>query len=79
MVALKHCDFKKNANLDAHVKVFNYAIKANVKTSKEYMINVFNYTLRDTTSDWCHNYMSIFFNCIFSKLIHAFCKHHRKI
>jgi hypothetical protein len=57
MVALKHHDFKKDADLNAHVKVFNYAIKTNVETSKEYIINVFNYMLKDMTSNWCHNYI----------------------
>jgi hypothetical protein len=78
-MVLKHFDFKKDVDLDAHVKVFNYAIKENVETSKKYMINVFNYMLKDMTLDWCHNYMSIFPNCIFLELIHAFYKHHRKI
>ncbi len=35
-VALKHHDFKKDVDLDAHVEVFNYAVKANAKT--EYII-----------------------------------------
>ncbi len=28
-VVLKHHDFKKNADMDTHVKVFNYVIKTN--------------------------------------------------
>jgi hypothetical protein len=47
--------------------MFNSAIESNVETSEEYMINVFSYTLRDTTSEWCHNYMSECFDCIFSE------------
>ncbi len=31
--------------------MFNYAIKTNAETSKEYIINAFNYTLKGTTSD----------------------------
>ncbi len=58
--------------------MFNYVVKANVKTSEKYIINVFSYTLKDTTLDWCHNYMSKFPNYIFSKLIQACCKHHWK-
>jgi hypothetical protein len=54
-VALKYLDFKKGVDLDVHVKVCNYAIKENAKTFEEYIINAFSYTLRDTTSDWCHN------------------------
>ncbi len=50
MVALKYPDFKKNANPNVHVRVFNFVVKANAKTSKKYIINVFSYMLRDTTS-----------------------------
>jgi hypothetical protein len=50
-VALKYPDFKKDVDPYAHVKVFNFEVKANVKTSKKYIINAFNYTLRDTTSN----------------------------
>jgi hypothetical protein len=78
MVAFKYLDFKKDVDLDAHVRLFNSIVKANVKTFEEYIINAFSYTLRDTTSNWCHNYMSEFPNYIFSELTHAFCKHHQK-
>ncbi len=50
-VAFKYPDFKKDDDLDVHVKVFNFVVKANAETSKEYIINAFNYTLRNTTSD----------------------------
>jgi hypothetical protein len=33
-VALKYLDFKKDVDPNVHVKLFNFAIKANVKTSK---------------------------------------------
>jgi hypothetical protein len=55
LLALKYLDFKKDVDLDAHVKVFNSAIKANAKSSEEYIINVFSYMLRDMASKWCHN------------------------
>ncbi len=48
-VALKYHDFTKDVNPNAHVRVFNFVIKTNVETSKEYIINVFNYKLRDIT------------------------------
>jgi hypothetical protein len=51
MVALKYLDFKKNVDPNAHVRVFNFEVKANAKTSKKYIINAFRYTLRVTTSD----------------------------
>jgi hypothetical protein len=78
MVAFKYLDFKKHVDLNAHVRVFNSIVKANVETFEEYIINVFSYTLRDITSNWCHNYMSEFLNYIFLELKHAFCKHHQK-
>ncbi len=31
--------------------MFNFAMEANAKTFKQYIINAFNYMLRDTTSD----------------------------
>ncbi len=58
MVAFKYPNFKKDANPNVHVKVFNSIIKVNAKTSKKYIINAFSYMLKDTASDWCHNYMS---------------------
>ncbi len=79
MVVFKYLDFKKDVDLDAHVKVFNSVVKENVKTFQEYIINAFSYTLRDTTSNKCHNYMSKFPNYIFLELTQVFCKHHRKI
>ncbi len=78
-VALKYPDFKKDIDLDVNVRMFNFVVKANAKTSKEYIINVFSYMLKDMTSDWCHNYMLEFPNCIFSELTQAFCKCHQKI
>jgi hypothetical protein len=58
--------------------MFNFVVKVNAETSEEYIINVFNYMLRDTTSNWCHKYMLKFLDYIFSKLTHAFCKCQRK-
>ncbi len=54
-VAVKYLDFKKDANLDAHVRVFNFAMKANAEIFEIYIINVFIYMLRYTTSNLCHN------------------------
>ncbi len=68
MVALKYPNFKKDVDLDALVRAFNFAMKANVETFEEYIINAFNYKLRDTTLNWCHNYMSKFHDYTFSEL-----------
>jgi hypothetical protein len=70
--------FKKIANLDAHVKVFNSTVKGNAETSKKYIINAFSYMIRYTTSNYCHNYMLEFPDCIFLELTQAFCKRHQK-
>ncbi len=48
-VAIKYLDFKKNADPNAHVRVFNSIMKANVKTFEKYIINAFDYMLKDTT------------------------------
>jgi hypothetical protein len=56
-VAFKYPHFKKDVDLDVHVKLFNFVAKTNVKTFEEYIINAFSYTLKDTTLDWCHNYI----------------------
>jgi len=67
-VALKYPNFKKDDDPDVHVRMFNFVIKSNAKTFEEYIINAFNYTLRDITLDWCHNYMSKKNHCNFLKL-----------
>jgi hypothetical protein len=67
-VVFKYLDFKKNVDLNVDFRVFNSVAKANVKTSEEYIINAFNYMLKDMTSNWCHNYMLKFLDCIFLKL-----------
>jgi hypothetical protein len=48
--------------------MYNYVIKVNAKTSKKYIINLFNYMLKDTASDWCDNYMLKFPDYIFLEL-----------
>jgi hypothetical protein len=44
-------NFKKDANPNAHVKMFNFIVKANIRTSESYIINAFNYMLKDTRLD----------------------------
>jgi len=48
-VALKYHDFRKDVDPNAHVRMFNFVIKTNIETSKKYIINAFNYKLKDTT------------------------------
>ncbi len=58
--------------------MFNSIVKADAETSKEYVINAFNYTLRDMASNWCRNYMSKFPDYTFLELTQTFCKCHQK-
>jgi hypothetical protein len=48
---LKYPNYKKGVDYYVHVRVFQATIEANGKTSKEYIINAFNYTLRETISN----------------------------
>ncbi len=50
-LALEYPDFKKDVDLNAHVKMFNSRVKANAKTSKKYIINAFNSKLKDIALD----------------------------
>ncbi len=50
-VTFKCPNFKKDVDPNVHVRVFNFVVKVNVKTSKEYIINAFNYMLKDMTLD----------------------------
>jgi hypothetical protein len=50
-VAFEYPNFEKDVNPNVHVRVFNSTMKANVETSKEYIINALNCMLRDTTSN----------------------------
>jgi len=77
-LALKYLDYKKYANPNAHVKVFNEVIKTNGEMYEEYIINAFSDALREMTSYWCHNYKSKFLTCFFFKLMKSLCKHHQK-
>ncbi len=54
-------------------------MEENEKTSKKYIINAFSYMLKDTTSNWCYNYMLEFLHYTFSELTQAFYKCHQKI
>jgi hypothetical protein len=47
---LKYPD-KKNANPNVHVTIFHVAIRTNGETSKEYIINAFNCTLKEIASN----------------------------
>jgi hypothetical protein len=67
-VVFKYLDFKIDVDLNVHVKVFNSVVKVNAESFKEYIINAFNYMLRDMTSDCaiitCKNFTTIFFRSL---------------
>jgi hypothetical protein len=67
-IAFKYPNLKKYDDLDVHVRMFNSAVKTNVDTFDEYIINAFNYMQKNITMEWCHNYMSKFLDYIFSDL-----------
>ncbi len=50
-VVFKYPNFIKYDDPNAHVIMFNYVVNANAKTSKEYIVNAFNYMLRNITLD----------------------------
>jgi hypothetical protein len=50
-VALKYLNFKKDIDLDVHVKMFNSIVKTNVETFEKYIINAFSYILRNIALD----------------------------
>ncbi len=47
----KYPNYKKEENLDVHVKVFNATIRTNGETSKKDKINAFTYTLKEMASN----------------------------
>jgi hypothetical protein len=55
----------KDFDLDVHVKVFKVVIRINGKTKDAKIVKLFGFTLRDTMSNWCNNYMGYYPNCIF--------------
>ncbi len=77
-VAFKYPNFKKDVDPNVHVRMFNFVLKTNVEIFEIYIINAFNYTFRDTTSNWCHNYMSKFPNFTFLGLSQVICKRYQK-
>jgi hypothetical protein len=63
---LNYPKYVKNSNLDAHVKFFKATIKTNGEIENVKIVNIFSFTLRDTMSNWCNNYMGDYLECIFA-------------
>jgi hypothetical protein len=58
--------------LDAHIKVFKKAIKDNGKIVEVDIINLFDFTFKDSIFEWGENFIQDHPNCTFEKLEQAF-------
>jgi hypothetical protein len=76
MRPLKYHEYKKDSDMDVHVKVFKVTIEINSEMINEEITNMFNFKLKDNASDWCNNYMRNHPHYKFVDLEHAFCKHY---
>jgi hypothetical protein len=76
---LNYPKYVKDSNPNAHVRVFKVAIKENSEIVDVEIVNLFNFTLKDTMSNWCNNYMGDYPNCIFVVLQLAFCKRYKNV
>jgi hypothetical protein len=72
MRPLNYHEYKKDYDPNVHVRVFKATIKANNEMVDEETTNMFNFTLRNNTSNWCNNYMGGNPNCRFTNLEQAF-------
>jgi hypothetical protein len=50
---LNYLEFVKKIDLNVHVRIFKVAIKTNSETDDVEIVNLFNFTLRDTMFNWC--------------------------
>ncbi len=65
---LQYPTYVKDTNLDAHIKVFKKAIKANGEIVETNIINMFGFTFKDNISERGENYVQDHPNYIFEKL-----------
>ncbi len=56
-IPLNYLEYKQNLDSNVHIQVFKATIKANNKMVDKEIANLFNFTLRDNTFNWCNNYM----------------------
>jgi hypothetical protein len=71
---LQYPTYVKDINLDAHIRVFKKAIKANGEIMEVDIINLFGFILRDNISEWGENYVQDHPNCTFKELEQTFHK-----
>jgi hypothetical protein len=53
---LNYPKYVKDSNPNAHVRVFKVAIRIKDETKDAIFVYI-SFTLKDTLSDWCNNYM----------------------
>ncbi len=71
---LQYPTYVKHTKLDAHIRVFKKAIKANGETMEVDIINMFGFTLRNNIFEWGENFVQNHPNCTFEKLEQTFYK-----
>jgi hypothetical protein len=67
-------EYVKAFDPNVHVRIFKSTIRTNGEIEDAKIVNLFNFTLKDTVSDRCNNYMGDYPNYIFVELQLAFCK-----
>ncbi len=65
---LQHPTYVKDTDPKAHIKVFKSEKKTNGEMVESDIINLFDFTLRDSISEWGKNYVQDHPNCTFEKL-----------
>jgi hypothetical protein len=65
---LNYLEYKKDSNPNVHVQIFKVVIKTTDELVNEEIANLFNFTLRNNTFDWCNNYMRDNPKCRFTYL-----------
>ncbi len=71
---LQYIIYVKDTNLNAHIKIFNKAIKTNGENVEVDIINLFDFAPRDNVFKWGENFVQDHPNCIFEELEQMFCK-----
>jgi len=64
----------KDIDLNARIRVFKNAIKANGETIEFNIINFFGFTFKDNMFEWGENYIQNHPNCTLEELEQTFCK-----
>jgi hypothetical protein len=63
-----YLEYVKDFDPNAQVKVFKVAIRTNNEIDDAKIVNLLSFTLRDTMSNWCNNYLGDYRDCTFAEL-----------